>query len=185
MWFPDEEEHLACCIPHARSSTECELVALALALPRCPSQILTDSLCSLQLLGGWGRYAVSRILQCDLRGLVRQVLALARQCPEPPVFEQVQAHNEAWIRLGHPKAVGNDRADALAKAAVSEPGRQPWPPLPPLYRDVVEILEIRWGGDLECGPSVPPGMVAEVTPGLGFKGYPALDGAALPHRGSI
>ena len=111
-----------------------------MALPRHPSQVLTDSLCSLQLLRGWHQYPLSRVLRCDLRGLVRQVLALACQCPQPPLLEKVQAHNEAWIRLGHPKAVGNDQADFWAKKAATEPGHRHWGPTPSQYGDAVEIL---------------------------------------------
>ena len=39
-----------------------------------------------------------------------------------PLLEKVQAHNEAWLRLQHPKAVGNDSADASARRAASDSG---------------------------------------------------------------
>jgi len=112
-----------------------------MAMALAPPQVLTDSLCSLQLLRGWRNKTVSRVLQCDLRMLVRQVLAAAQQCSSPPKLEKVAAHDEKLIRLGHPKAMGNDQADFWAKKAALEPGCEAWLPAPGLHGDAVELVD--------------------------------------------
>ena len=61
---PEEEEVRSKRIPAPRSSTQCELVILLLALEISPSQILTDSLASLMTLLNWGQWSVQRTLQC-------------------------------------------------------------------------------------------------------------------------
>ena len=141
VWEPDTETAVRCSVPGATSSTQCELAALCMAMALVPPQVLTDSLCSLQLLRGWRNTMVPRVLQCDLRMLVRQVLAAAQRCPSPPKLEKVAAHDEKLIRLGHPKAMGNEQADFWAKKVALEPGCEAWLPAPGLHGDVVELVD--------------------------------------------
>jgi ribonuclease HI len=123
-----------------RSSTQCELVALALALEMRPPHVLTDSLAALHMLRGWGTWSTRRVLQSAERALVRQVVHFALQLEAPPLLEKVKAHNEPAIAAGHPKAVGNDIADSWAKRAATEPGHAEWPITLVQYWDPV-ILE--------------------------------------------
>ena len=140
-------------LPTARSSTQCELAALCLALTWNPVQILTDSLCSLQLLLHWGEYAPRRVLACPDRVSVRQVISLASECPAPPLLEKVQAHDEAGIALGHPKAMGNDMADQEAKKAANDPWVPVWSPDASLYGDPVEILDASGSQVMQVKPA--------------------------------
>ena len=86
-----------------------------------PTQILTDSLCSLQLVRGWGTMSESRRLLChdraEVRGLLDAAALAARICL--PVREKVRAHDELGVQLGAPKALGNDVVDGLAKRAAA------------------------------------------------------------------
>ena len=109
---PDTEAVLQRCIPSPRSSTHCELVALNLALSLAAPQILTDSLTSLRLISGWPTYSAARILRCADRVEVRWFMERAAGCASAAMLEKVKAHDEHGIELGHPKSVGNDRADA-------------------------------------------------------------------------
>ena len=59
----DEEAVQTVHITAPRSSTQCELVALSLALGFVPPHILTDSLAALHLLKSWGTLSPQRILQ--------------------------------------------------------------------------------------------------------------------------
>ena len=50
-----------------------------------------------------------------------------QQPPQPyPQQEKVTAHDAAAWRLRHPKAVGNDMADASARWTASEPSHTLW-----------------------------------------------------------
>ena len=118
--MPDEDVVAQVQLSQPRSSTHCELTALGLAMQLSPPQILTDSLASLYMLRGWQSWSVERRLRCPDRREVRWVLSLATLCELAPVLEKVKAHDEALLRLGHPKAVGNDRADAAARRAATE-----------------------------------------------------------------
>ena len=111
-------------VPHPRSSTHCELVALNL-VPRfnpCPPLVLTDSLCALQLLGGWGRRPSRAVFACSERALVRQFILQWGEGSRPPMLEKVKAHNDAAAASGDIKAMGNTAVDALAKQAASGTG---------------------------------------------------------------
>ena len=113
-------------VPAPRSSTHCELVALNLALQLRPSQILTDSLAALMMLQRWGSWPPQRTL-CTLdRVEVRSFLHEVRALGQLPQLVKVKAHDEAALRIGHPRAVGNDQADALAKRATTEAGHLVW-----------------------------------------------------------
>ena len=84
--------------PH--SSTQCELVALSL-LPRFPAvspRVLTDSLCSLQLLKSWAHRPLTTIMTCQERVEVRTVL-YQWQGRSAPLLEKVRAHDSEACRL--------------------------------------------------------------------------------------
>ena len=136
---PDTDTILLACVPHPRSSTHCELAALCLALDLNPSHILTDSLCSLQLISGWGRWSSARMLRCPDRVEVRRFLSRTPSSP-PLSLEKVTAHDDAAVRLGHPKAVGNALADASARRAASEPGLPVWAGDEGLFGDPVKVF---------------------------------------------
>jgi hypothetical protein len=125
----------------AHSSTQCELVAICLALALHPPQILTDSLSSLQLLHRWGQFSTARVLLCADRVLVRQAIFLAGQCQSPPLLEKVLAHDTTGIALGHPKALGNDTADYMAGRAAADPGVEHWVLDRSLHGDPVELRD--------------------------------------------
>jgi len=78
-----------------RSSTHCELVALALALALEPPplQVLSDSLVSLRLLERWGTYPARRVLGCQDRMEVRPVVHAAECLASPPLLMKVKAHD--------------------------------------------------------------------------------------------
>ena len=82
--------------------------------------MVTDSLTSLRLLSGWPLYSTARTLRCADRVEVRRVLHLAASHAHAPLLEKVKAHDDRALELGHPKAVGNDRADQLAKQAACD-----------------------------------------------------------------
>jgi ribonuclease HI len=122
-------------VPHPRSSTHCELVALALGLQMDTSQILTDSLTALHLVSGWGKWAVDRMLRCADRQEVRYVVSLACALAGCPRLEKVKAHDAQAVELGHPKALGNDQADRVARSAASSSSCPPFlVDLAPLWR---------------------------------------------------
>jgi hypothetical protein len=82
-----------------------------------PSLVLTNSLCSLQLLSFWCQRSTSKVLSCPEQAEVRRFLAQwADQC-FPPAWEKVKAHDDAALCSGSLKAFGNDRVDGLAKEA--------------------------------------------------------------------
>ena len=139
---PDEEVVRTVCVPSPRSSTHCELVALALAMDLEPPHILTDSLAALHLLRSWRTWSVQRVLQTVDRTLVRLVLHLAGQLRTPPRLEKVKAHDEAALAIGHPKAVGNDSADGWAKRAATEPGHAIWSEAGTLHGDPVTLEDL-------------------------------------------
>jgi ribonuclease HI len=118
----DSGRQLQCGLRAARSSTQCELVALQLVrrLEPSPPLVLTDSLCALQLIQGWGQRSTARVLESEDRAEVRGFLHQWRDHPTPPVLEKVAAHNREAIQAGDAKAVGNDRADFLAKQAAQQ-----------------------------------------------------------------
>ena len=141
VWRPDMATAVTCTIPGATSSTECELVAIALALRAEPEEIFSDSLCALQLLRSWHRRTAHQVLGCDLRVLVRLVVGSARACFAPPPLEKVRAHDEGGIAGGVPKAVGNDRADFWAKQAARGEAPETWRAPPRRFGDAVELLD--------------------------------------------
>jgi hypothetical protein len=59
------------------------------------------------------------------------------------MLEKLLAHNEARIRLGHPKAMGIDQADTLAKRAIAGAGHPVWQTSLDLYiyGDAIELLD--------------------------------------------
>ena len=105
-----------------RSSTQCELIALVLALRFEPAMILTDSLASLLMVSRWGCWPAQKTLDSADRVEVRRFLAEVGQLSSAPTLVKMKAHDEAAIRAGRPKAVGNDLADSWAKKAASEAG---------------------------------------------------------------
>jgi hypothetical protein len=119
VWRPRDGESLLLHLPAARSSTHCELVALELALSLHPAQVLTDSLCALHLLRGWAQMPEARRLRCPDRAEVRRVLVASLTCVGRPSLEKVKAHDTQGVEQALPKAIGNDRADFLAKLAAS------------------------------------------------------------------
>ena len=144
---PDEEAVRMVHITAPRSSTQCELVALSLAMGLRPPQILTDSLTALHLLRTWGTMSPQRILQTADRELVRLVIYEAGRLPLPPLLEKVKAHDQDALAAGHPKAVGNDAADGWAKRAATEDGHAEWQPVPALHGDPV-VLEDAAGNQI-------------------------------------
>ncbi|MBU6429289.1 MAG: hypothetical protein KGR26_09785, partial [Cyanobacteria bacterium REEB65] len=128
-----------------RSSTQCELVALGLVaqLAATPSLVLTDSLCALQLVKGWGRRCVRAVLACWERVAVRAFLAGWAGAPSPPVLEKVKAHDREGVLAGDARAVGNDLVDALAKQAVFGTAGV-WQP-DPQFEDAVRVQVVESG----------------------------------------
>ena len=59
----------------------------------------------------------------------------------PSQLGKVKAHDEAMIQLGHPRAVGNDAADAWAKRAAMEDGHPVWAGAEGSSGDPVAILD--------------------------------------------
>ena len=118
-WQPDEDVMMQVKLTEPRSSTHCELVALGLGMQLCPPVLLTDSMAALQMLRGWGKWSTTRSLSCVDRREVRWVIAMARQNCICPTLEKVKAHDAQALELGHPKAVGNDKADKGARHAAS------------------------------------------------------------------
>ena len=139
--LPDEEQAHAVRVLMPRSSTHCELVALLLALDMQPPQILTDSLAAMLLLQNWGSWPPQRTLQSLDRVEVRHFLHRVTALSPLPQLVKVKAHDERAIEMGHPRAVGNDQADALAKRAATTGGCPLWTPPGGLYHDPVEILD--------------------------------------------
>ena len=138
----DEEEEVRMArVTSPRSSTHCELVALALAMTLHPTQVLTDSLAALLMLQSWGKWSPRRILQTPDRGLVRYILHLAGQLTSPPLLEKVKAHDEAAVASGYPKAVGNDVADGWARRAATESGHGEAPDVSALHGDPVILVD--------------------------------------------
>ena len=138
---PDTNTILHAWLPMAHSSTQCELAALCLAMTLHPPQVLTDSLCSLQLLLRWGQLSSKRVLLCIDRFAVRQVVHMASQCAHPPLLEKVLAHNDAAIAMGHPKSVGNDDADREAQCAANDPTLPPWCPDSSQHGDPIAVID--------------------------------------------
>ena len=66
---------------------------------------------------------------------MRRILYFSEQRLAAPRLEKVKAHNEQWLRLGHPMAMGNDSVDALAKRAAQEEGVPPWSEPEAVHRD--------------------------------------------------
>ena len=124
-----------------RSSTQCELAALCLALQWGPTQVLTDSLTSLQLVRRWGSRPTAHILRCADRVEVRQLVHLAGSMEHPPLLEKVKAHDQRALALGHPKAVGNDEADRWARTAATEGGHAIWDPQAGKFGDPVLLID--------------------------------------------
>ena len=150
---PDTETTLQASVPAARSSTHCELAALCLAMTLQPSQVLTDSLCAMQLLHRWGSTPTARTLRCTDRMEVRQVIHAASLLAKAPVLEKVKAHDTGAIALGVPKAVGNDMADQAAAAAAS--ASTLWSVARGLHGDAVELLDASgaWVADVRAAVS--------------------------------
>ena len=138
---PDTNTTLQAHLPDAHSSTQCELAALCLAMSLSPPHVLTDSLCSLQLLQRWHQFSPARVLLCPHRVSVRQLIFLASQCSAPPLLEKVVAHNTAGIQLGHPKSLGNDEADRAAAVAATSLAVGVWAPDSLLHGDAVELRD--------------------------------------------
>jgi hypothetical protein len=100
-----------------RSSTHCEMEAILLIETCDTSHALSDSLCALQYIKGWGFWTHARMLACPDRAEVRRFLHQWEGALLPPVLEKVLAHDEPALLAGKPKTVGNDQADHWAKKA--------------------------------------------------------------------
>ena len=126
--------------PH--SSTQCELVALTLVshFALSPPRVLTDSLCSLQLLRSWAQRPMAAVLACQERAEVRAFLYQWQDAAVAPVLEKVKAHDAPSCRRGCPKALGNDAVDGLAKAAASS-ARTPLYVPDPRGEDAVQLQD--------------------------------------------
>ena len=139
-----------CQVPDPRSSTQCELVALAMVslFQPTPSLVLTDSLCSLQQISAWSHKSSAAVLSCADRVEVRRFLSLWTDHPNPPALEKVKAHDDEGIRDGNPKTLGNEKADMLAKQAteVDNPIYEP----DDRFADAVQLRDDqgRWLRDL-------------------------------------
>ena len=131
---PDTDVTVLARVPSPRSSTQCELVALGLALQQDSPHVLSDSLAALHMLRSWAEWSLARRLRCPDRHEVRWVLSLASARSSPPLLEKVKAHDDHLLRLQHPKAVGNDLADAAARRATSETA-------PPLTVDLAAFAD--------------------------------------------
>jgi ribonuclease HI len=105
-------------VADARSSTQCELVALGLAVGLHPEVVYSDSLTSLHLIRRWGQTSTAGALRCADRVEVRAFIIGCERRGVWPVLEKVKAHDAEGCSAGDVKALGNDRADALAKEAV-------------------------------------------------------------------
>ena len=128
--------------PASTSSTQCELLALTL-LSRFsirPPRVLTDSLCSLQLLRSWGRRPMAAILSCQERAEVRTFIYQWQGSSSAPLLEKVQAHDTDACRAGCPKALGNAMADARAKDAALSLGSSLYVP-DPRAADAVQLQD--------------------------------------------
>ena len=139
QWFSGTSFQAPVAAP--RSSTQCELVALLLVgqFHPPPSVVLTDSLCSLQLIGSWGRRSARGVFSCAERPLVRQFLHHWAALPEVPALEKVQAHNDDAAAAGDVKALGNTAVDTLAKEAATGVGT---PYLPDArFSDAVQLCD--------------------------------------------
>ena len=62
VWPPDTEDPSVVTVPSPCSSTHCVLVVLSSALRHNPSEVSSDSLCSLQLLRCWGSRSTAAVL---------------------------------------------------------------------------------------------------------------------------
>ena len=138
---PDTDQALWAQLPKPRSSTQCELAALCLAMGLNAPLVLTDSLTALQMVRGWSSWSPARVLRCPDRAEVRRLLHFAAQCAAPPRLEKVKAHNDDWLQRGHPMAVGNDQVDALAKRAAMEDDVPAWPQPAAVFCDPVELVD--------------------------------------------
>ena len=105
------------------------------------SQILTDSLTALHLVSDWGRWAVDRMLRCADRREVHWVVSVACAQAVCPVLEKVKAHDARALELGHPKALGNDHADRVARCAASSPACPPFLVDLAPFGDPVELVD--------------------------------------------
>ena len=141
-------------MPEPRSSTNCELVALNLAVQHSPPQILTDSLAALLMLKNWGCWSSRRTLNCPDRVEVRQLLHAAGALEVTPALGKVKAHDEKAIQLRHPRAVGNDLAHSWAKRAATEAGHPMWAPSCELFADAVDLVDVAGQRILELGRSL-------------------------------
>ena len=104
-------------LPDARSSTHCELVALGLLHSVDAAWGLSDSLCALKLIAGWGSYPLKKVLRCPDREDVRHYVEQWNGSLSPPTLQKVAAHDEQGLRDRLPWALGNDAADKAANAA--------------------------------------------------------------------
>ena len=96
---PDTDHQLSACILVPCSNTHCKLIGLCLALQFSTTQILSDSLTSLQLITRWASWPTSRTLQCPARVQLRRFLHLAASKSSPPLHEKFKAHDDAAISL--------------------------------------------------------------------------------------
>jgi ribonuclease HI len=137
----EEEEVRTVRVLAPRSSTHCELVALFLALDFPTTQILTDSRAALLMLQKWGSWPLQRTLHSADRMDVRRLIDRAMRLGRRPQLVKVKAHDVDALRLGHPRARGNDLADTWAKRAATEAGHPDWVDSPGPFGDPVELRD--------------------------------------------
>ena len=119
---PATDAHFSCRVDEPSSSTQCEVVALSLVahFSSPPRLVLTDSLVALQLIKTWGTRSVRAILSCPERLEIRCFMHHWQSASSAPTLAKVKAHDLAAIQAGDLRACGNDKADALARAAVGD-----------------------------------------------------------------
>ena len=104
-------------VPNARSSSHAELVGMINALTLEPRVIVTDSLVSMSWIDNWGKGRMKEG-RCRERWLVREFIATA---PGNGLrLVKVKAHEDAAADQGDVAAMGNCKADSLAKTAVED-----------------------------------------------------------------
>ena len=75
-------------------------------VPPIPSSVLTDSMCSLQLIRSWASRSELQILSCFERDEIQQFLYQWQDSPNPPTLEKAKAHDEARKNRGNARSWG-------------------------------------------------------------------------------
>ena len=123
--MPSVPGHRLCRVPAPCSSTQCELAAISLAseFKVQPKLILTDSLCSLQLIASWSCKSAAAVLSCPHRVEVRHFLYAWRECASPPTLQKVKAHDQVGRREAKHKTLATRRPTLWQRVPLPEPFR--------------------------------------------------------------